>query len=201
MFTSFDINASGMTPVIDADNSDWSAVSDALFIGSVSTTQAVFRFAYDAENVYCLVERLDKDLTTDDSMELIFQGGDATGTPLKISLIPDAVQYTIKCSHSSVTCKGAVHGTFGDTAADKGYVVEMAIPRTLLRVVADRLMFNATLYDQNGNDTFTGLTATNYEKWLPIVLKAATDPEPLPGEGDTGTGPSWNNGDTEGTWK
>ena len=22
-----------------------------------------------------------------------------------------------------------------------------------------------------------------------------------PGEGDTGTGPSWNNGDTEGTWK
>lgn len=195
------INASGMTPVIDADNSDWSAVSDALFIGSVSTTQAVFRFAYDAENVYCLVERLDKDLTTDDSMELIFQGGDATGTPLKISLIPDAVQYTIKCSHSSVTCKGAVHGTFGDTAADKGYVVEMAIPRTLLRVVADRLMFNATLYDQNGNDTFTGLTATNYEKWLPIVLKAATDPEPLPGEGDTGTGPSWNNGDTEGTWK
>ena len=195
------INASGMTPVIDADNSDWSAVSDALFIGSVSTTQAVFRFAYDAENVYCLVERLDKDLTTDDSMELIFQGGDATGTPLKISLIPDAVQYTIKCSHSSVTCKGAVHGTFGDTAADKGYVVEMAIPRTLLRVVADRLMFNATLYDQNGSDTFTGLTATNYEKWLPIVLKAATDPEPLPGEGDTGTGPSWNNGDTEGTWK
>ena len=195
------INASGMTPVIDADNSDWSAVSDALFIGSVSTTQAVFRFAYDAENVYCLVERLDKDLTTDDSMELIFQGGDATGTPLKISLIPDAVQYTIKCSHSSVTCKGAVHGTFGDTAADKGYVVEMAIPRTLLRVVADRLMFNATLYDQNGSDTFTGLTTTNYEKWLPIVLKAATDPEPLPGEGDTGTGPSWNNGDTEGTWK
>lgn len=67
------INASGMTPVIDADNSDWSAVSDALFIGSVSTTQAVFRFAYDAENVYCLVERLDKDLTTDDSMELIFR--------------------------------------------------------------------------------------------------------------------------------
>ena len=42
----------------------------------------------------------------------------------------------------------------------------MAIPRTLLRVVADRLMFNATLYDQNGSDTFTGLTATNYEKWL-----------------------------------
>lgn len=58
----------------------------------------------------------------------------------------------------------------------------MAIPRTLLRVVADRLMFNATLYDQNGSDTFTGLTATNYEKWLPIVLKAATDPEPLPGK-------------------
>ena len=48
----------------------------------------------------------------------------------------------------------------------------MAIPRTLLRVVADRLMFNATLYDQNGSDTFTGLTATNYEKWLPIVLKS-----------------------------
>ena len=69
-----------------------------------------------------------------------------------------------------------VHGTFGDTAADKGYVVEMAIPRTLLRVVADRLMFNATLYDQNGSDTFTGLTATNYEKWLPIVLKASALP-------------------------
>ena len=74
-----------MTPVIDADNSDWSAVSDALFIGSVFHKGRVPLFAYDAENVYCLVERLDKDLTTDDSMELIFQGGDATGTPLKIS--------------------------------------------------------------------------------------------------------------------
>ena len=90
---------------------------------------------------------------------------------------------------------------FGDTAADKGYVVEMAIPRTLLRVVADRLMFNATLYDQNGNDTFTGLTATNYEKWLPIVLKAATDPEPLPGEGEYRYWTFLEYGDTEGTWK
>lgn len=195
------INASKLTPTIDADNTDWNEVGDALFIGSVSTTQAVFRFTYDTENLYCLVERLDKDLTIDDSMELIFQGGDATGTPFKLSLIPDAVQNTVKCSSSSVICKTALHGTLGDAAADKGYIAEIAIPRTLVRVVADRLMFNATLYDQNGNDTFSGLSATNYLKWLPIVLKAATDPEPQPDDGDTGTGPSWENDDTENVWK
>ena len=45
------INATQFTPALVGSSAHWKDVQDALFIGSVSQAQAVFRFAYDDDNL------------------------------------------------------------------------------------------------------------------------------------------------------
>lgn len=79
-------------------------MQDALFIGSVSQAQAVFRFAYDDDNLYCLVERLDNGLAAADGIDLMIQSGNATGDPLILKITPDAAKGTLVCDNTAVTC-------------------------------------------------------------------------------------------------
>jgi hypothetical protein len=195
------INATSMTPVVDGTNEGWSKVDDALFIGSNSQAQAVFRFAYDTNNLYCLVERSDNNLSAEDIIDLSFQSGDGTGSPFKVSVIPETSSNTMKYTPSTVVCQSSVAGIFGSSEEARGYIVELAIPRSLLRIVNDKILFNATLYDSLGSDTFTGLTSSNYDKWIPVVLAAEKEEEVVPGDGDNGSGPSWGNDNNEQSWK
>lgn len=187
------VNAAPFTPEPVGSSENWDEIQDALFIGSVSQAQTVFRFAYDQTNLYCMVERMDGDLAAGDGMKLMFQSGDATGTPLAVTVLPDAATGTLECDASGVECYPNVLGTFDETENDRGYVFMLAIPRTRLSVVADRLLFNAVLYDTAGEDTFSGLTESNYNKWLTVELREPIEPEPEPepGDNDNGQGPKW----------
>jgi len=198
------INATQFTPALVGSSAHWKDVQDALFIGSVSQAQAVFRFAYDDDNLYCLVERLDNGLAAADGIDLMFQSGNATGDPLILKITPDAAKGTLACDNTAVTCAATVLGTFDETDNDRGYVVELAIPRERINVAADRILFNAVLHDAAGDDTFTGLAAGNYDKWLPVELKLPAEPvtEPEPGaDDDNGRGPGWSNGEEVNPWK
>ena len=95
-----------------------------------------------------------------------------------------------------------VLGTFDETENDRGYVVVVAIPRSKLNTTMDRILFNAILHDAAGDDTFSGLTTSNYEKWLPVELKEPSEPqpEPEPGDNDNGQGPQWDNGEEINPW-
>lgn len=197
------INATQFTPPVVGSSSDWTAVQDALFIGSVSQAQTVFRFAYDDTNLYCLLERLDKNLTASDGMDLMILNGDATGDPLTIKITVDAVAGALTCDDQQTAFAATVLGTFDETENDRGYVACLAIPRTKINTALDRVLFNAILHDETGDDTFSGLTSSNYEKWLPVELKEPSEPEPEPepGEGDNGQGPQWGTGDETNPWK
>lgn len=198
------INATQFTPALVGSSAHWKDVQDALFIGSVSQAQAVFRFAYDDDNLYCLVERLDNGLAAEDGIDLMIQSGNATGDPLILKITPDAAKGTLVCDNTAVTCAATVLGTFDETDNDRGYVVELAIPRDRINVAADRILFNAVLHDAAGDDTFTGLAAGNYDKWLPVELKLPAEPvtEPEPGaDDDNGRGPGWSNGEEVNPWK
>ena len=96
-----------------------------------------------------------------------------------------------------------VLGTFDGTEDDRGYVVELAIPLTHLSVALNRLLFNAVLHDAEGDDTFAGLTASNYAKWFAVELKEPSEPQPEPevGDSDNGQGPQWGNGQESDPWK
>jgi hypothetical protein len=194
------INAAQMTPKLDASDADWSKVKDAFFIGSTTSTQANFRFAYDSKYLYCLVERSDNKLMTGDNIELDFQSGDGKGAPLVLSFTPDSTNKNIVCKNTNILCSSHVLGTFNDNYADKGYILEVAIPISLVNAFQSKILFNATVQDSYGNDTFTGLTSTNYSKWLPVIMKAEEDSQPV-GSGDNGKGPGWKFGDDNTPWK
>ncbi len=197
------INAAQFTPDLEGSSKGWTSVQDALFIGSQSQAQAVFRFAYDATNLYCMVERLDKNLAFTDGVKLMIQSGNASGDPLALTVMPEAATGKLVCDNAGVQCFPTVLGTFNDVEDDRGYIFLLVIPRTLISVIGERVLFNAVLYDAGGEDTFTGLTATNYAKWLPVELRVPLEPEPEPdpGDGDGGQGPQWGNGDQQDPWK
>ncbi|MCM1502686.1 MAG: glycoside hydrolase [Bacteroidales bacterium] len=188
------INASEFTPAMTGSSTHWENVDDALFIGSEMYTQTVFRFAYDEENIYCLVERSDESLTAEDGMTLMFQSGNTTGSPLILEITSSPDKGTMLCNNSQVKFRPNVLGEYDGIADDEGVVIEIAIPKSLVNIVNDRLLFNAVVKDADGQDTFTGLDATNYNRWIPIVFKAAEQPKPLPVDGNY-EGPSWEEND------
>ncbi len=164
------INATALTP--DKDDFEWKGVDDAFFLGSDSDAQATFRFAYDADNIYCLVQRKDAMLSVKDGLELYFQRGDGTGAPLSVTITPNAKNGTLTCSAKSLSMAVGVDGSFDGQENDEGYAVMLAVPRKSLGEGSDRLLFNAVLNDGEVRDSFFGLESTNYDKWLPVVLKA-----------------------------
>lgn len=194
------INATAHTPAMEGGSNSWAEVPDALFIGSAFQAQVALRFAYDSQNLYCLLERKDEKLTSADGMRLLFQSGDMTGDPLVLELTMG--DKGLVCADKEIKVATTLLGAMDEFDDDEGYVAEMAIPLSKLRVAADRLLFNAVLLDDAGTDTFTGLTATNFDKWLSIELKAEAAPivEPDPGNSDNGTGPSWTEGDEFNPW-
>lgn len=62
--------AGNMTPAVDGDNKDWAGNTEAFFVGSESQAQASVRMSYDKDNLYLLVERLDYDLLSQDTVDV-----------------------------------------------------------------------------------------------------------------------------------
>ena len=55
---------------VDGDNSDWDGVDQALFIGSNSPVQGLFRFSHDRDHVYVCVDLLDESVSASDYVVL-----------------------------------------------------------------------------------------------------------------------------------
>lgn len=196
------INAAVLTPETDGSSKDWKDVDDALFIGSAGKTGTTFRFAYDNDNVYGMIERKDASLTSSDECTVMLQSGNSTGTP--VSLKFSFKDGKIVCSDANVKVASCILGTLDDTTEDDGLTIEFSIPKSFLGIVSDKLLFNAVVKDDiSGEDTFFGLTANNYQKWIPIELKPAAEPAPVPdpGQGEFNSdGPKWSEGDEVNPW-
>lgn len=185
------IYSSAMIPTIDGDHSDWSGVQEALFIGSETPSQTVFRFAYSSDYLYILVERSDDSITTGDVTTFSLMSSNSVGSPFTIKLTPDG-KGSVKCDSDAVTAKSYVNTD--PSKGNTGYAVEMAIPRAMLTVVNSTLLFNASMTESGVQDGFDDVDANDYSTWIPIVLRqfVAPDPEPEPKETDNSAdGPSW----------
>ena len=196
------VNAAAMTPEVDGSSADWKDADDALFIGSAGDTRTVFRFAYDNDNIYGMIERRDMSLTSQDGCTIMFQSGNGTGTPVKLDFSFSSGK--VVCSDANVKVASCILGTLDEDKEDDGLTIEFSIPRSFLNIVSDKLLFNAVVKDEaSGEDTFFGLTANNYQKWLPIELKPASEPAPVPdpGQGEFDSdGPKWSEGDEMNPW-
>lgn len=185
------IYASAKIPVIDGANGDWTDVQEALFIGSETPSQTVFRFAYSSDYLYILVERSDDNITQTDVTTLSLMSSNSVGSPFVINLTPDG-KSSVKCDQEAVTAKSYINTD--PSEGTTGYAVELAIPRALLNVVDGKMLFYATMKESGITDSFDDVNAADYDTWIPIVLKEFTnpDPEPEPKESDNSAeGPSW----------
>ena len=152
---------------VDGDNTDWDDATDALFVGSDSQAQAAVRPAKDDDNLYFLVERLDTDLSDGDTVELYLadSGSDTLDTnTLRLTVGPNGLMGAARFDGSdfaeieaggiqaAVTLQGTV-GNDGDE--DTGYLVEVAVPRSLLRISNQQLRWNVLLRDRGTDGRVT----------------------------------------------
>lgn len=196
------INASAFTPSMVGSSDSWKDVKDALFIGSAAENHSVIRFAYDDNNVYCLVERSDKNVTASDGFTLYLQSGNASGSPLTIDLTVNVDGNSIVCGNKAVSVASTIVGLVDNVANDKGYVAVVSVPRSQLNISLNRILFNAVMQDADGNDSFTGLTSSNYNYWIPVELKQPAEPNTGGGDDDgyTGQTPGWGDGTEINPW-
>ena len=183
-YLNHDVNAQRLTPTIGGCNEEWAGNTDALFIGSESQAQASFRFAYDDQYVYILVERLDESLATGDAVSLLLDDGSADGYyNLRVGLrgvefIEHFDGKTRKAvENPDIRAAVYVDGTidsFGDT--DVGAIAEIQIPRSLVQIRDGRLLFAGSLTNRDKagekivTDAFAGVDNSKKDTWLRVNI-------------------------------
>lgn len=134
------INAKKLTVSIDGLADDWAQATDALFVGGKSQAQAALRVAHDEENVYFLVERLDKHLSEigDDTSVIFSLDGGKNKYTITASANGDVVADE---KLGDVKAAITVIGNLSDDAEDEGYVFEAAIPKSALAIDGSGVMY------------------------------------------------------------
>ena len=164
------IDAPRLTPGIDGDNRDWGSVNDALFLGSETQAQATFRFVHDERYLYILTERHDNDISIWD--HLTFRLGDGKDGGDRLEFTVSVNKDRLEIDRKGIDLGQRILGTPNDQSdTDEGCILEIAVPRKLLKFDLNDLRFSAEMIDDDTPDTFDGLTAENGSKWFPIRLK------------------------------
>ncbi len=168
MYLNHRLHAHKISPSVIADTTEWENSTDALFCGSKSQAQVAVRVGYDDENVYLLAERLDRQITSDDTMAFYLDDGSEKGF-YRMTLGNDGL---LSLDHKEknagaaeavdATAEGirvAVYtdGTIDDRLdTDKGMIYEIAFPRTLLKGEGQlRFLFDLNNCDRKGADPVT----------------------------------------------
>ena len=163
-----DITASSGVHVADADNSDWKNTDDALYLGSLSNTEATLRCAQDSKNIYFLMEVSEAHLSSGDYVKVIMSQTDQSGAvcdgAIRIKIRPFGTVTTEKYSDSrwqysgmGLTIASAYDGTVdehGDT--DNGYIVEVAVSRTLFNATDGHMLVNFALSSNDADGARIG---------------------------------------------
>jgi hypothetical protein len=164
------IDAPSASISVDGDNSDW-IHTDALFIGSESPAQTVFRAACDAQNLYILAEQLSTSAVTGNSMQLYLHNGNSIRIRLNTSGLINAAKlsggtWTVQAIPGlNVVC--TVSQNTGNVDAGFGFLAEIAIPLSVFTGTGD---FNFNAVTKNGaiEDSFTFAKIDDTATWLPI---------------------------------
>lgn len=178
--------AGNMTPAVDGDNKDWAGNTEAFFVGSESQAQASVRMSYDKDNLYLLVERLDYDLLSQDTVDVYLNPSTQGlgGNSLRLTVGPNGLQQTARYSGGrwkDETVPGAegkalLRGTVGGSSdQDEGYAVEVVIPRTAIQANASTLRCALTLYNQDKGtsrieDGLDSVSLSQPTSWLKVRL-------------------------------
>ena len=174
------IAASSHKVVIDGGNSDWVNADDALFAGSKCQAQATLRCAADADNIYFLVECRDDNVSKDDYVQLFIAPSDAAKL--------NAQTLRVKVGLNGLRNQGVYAGNwiekdFGANAVvrydatlsdasdvDNGWLAEICVPRSSVKVVDGKVNVNLALFDmEGGEDAIVSTGEKNPQKWITVT--------------------------------
>ncbi len=175
---------------LDGGNADWTDYTDAFFAGSESQAQTAVRPARDDDNLYFLVETLDSVITKKDGVE-IYLGDWASDqldeNTLRIKVGPTGLMEASRFDGSdftalseqdteSIRVKATVKGTMdNDDDEDTGYLVEVAIPRSMLKISENQLRCNVILANQEKDgrvieDKIGDVRWNVPSEWMPLTV-------------------------------
>ncbi len=172
---------------VDGNNKDWTDFTDAFFTGSESQAQTSVRPAQDAENLYFMVETLDTYLSEGDTVDLYL--GDSASNELntdtvRLTVGPNGLVGAARYDgtdfaaidtadiQAAVTLQGTIDN---DEDEDTGYLVELSLPRSLVKVTNNKLLCHIVLKNQDKGgavieDDMNDARWNVPSEWMPLNL-------------------------------
>lgn len=174
------IAASSHKVVIDGNNSDWVNADDALFAGSKCQAQATLRCAADADNIYFLVECRDENVSKDDYVQVFVAPSDAAklnAQTLRVKVGLSGMRnqgvYAGNWIEKDLGAKAVVRydATLSDASDDdNGWLAEISVPRSSVKVVDGKVKVNLALFDmEGGEDAIVSTGEKNPQKWITVT--------------------------------
>ena len=159
----------------DGDSDEW-ARRDALFIGSDSDVQTVFRAAHDDKNLYIAIDRKDASAGPDSKVSLTLHNEAAKklseGNSVSLVINPDGIVSSNTYSKTPAEGIKAISRKAKTRNGEKGYVCEICIPLSALGVSSgNTLRFNAVIEGNGISDGFTNVQAKKPQTWQRIKLQ------------------------------
>lgn len=146
-----DITATPRKVKLDGKGREWKNTDEALFLGELSDAWATIRASQDKDNIYFLVEVADEDITASDYVSLMLADAEAANSDtlvINVSadglLIADRFGVSVPEVRYAMTSEGKLDD---GSDKDKGWIVEIAVPREILNVNDSEIAFNAALHD------------------------------------------------------
>lgn len=167
--------------VVDGDNSEWANTDHALFVGEKSQAQATLRCSADDQNVYFLVEVLDKNMMANAYAAIYLSPvtqNDALGNEamrIKVGYDGfrgcDVYESRWKEADKGITVSAAYDGTVYDFSdQDYGYLAEVSVPRSQINIRSGEILVNFAIFDsQGGADAVCDTSVPSTSKWIPVV--------------------------------
>ena len=164
---------------IDGNNKEWANTDHALFVGSKSQAQGTLRCSYDDDNIYFLLEVLDRNLLVSDYASLyispvsnnkLSKGAcciQVTMNGLKNCEIYDA---SWKEAQLDAQVKTYVCDETNERRIDNyGYIAEIAIPRSELTITSGQVLVNFSVTKRNSVDAICDVASTSTARWIPVT--------------------------------
>ncbi len=178
------LNAKKLTPTMSANTDEWDASTDAIFLGAESQAQVSVRLAYDEEFVYLLAERIDREITDEDSLSVYFYGNNGTQYIVNMTNSEytvssrsktDKKETSIDPKEIGIKAYAAIDGTKNDYLdTDNGIVYEIAVPRELVDIDGEVFyrvkLTNLDAKEVIKEDSNPNASLLSTENWAKAVL-------------------------------
>lgn len=174
-------NAKALAVTVDGSAAEWKQNTDAYFIGSATQAQMTVQTAYDKDNLYFLVNRLDNYLTAEDAVEINVSPEDFRFYRISVGMDGAVTVSYVDCGATKNTASVGnasvkVYGTVGNNAdIDEGVLYEISVPRSVVGMQSkDAFAISPILYNCDAvgvtKDTMSGVGGVNTSRWPTVIL-------------------------------